>query len=108
MKRVLLLFCMVMLIFWLLCGCGRAPADPVAPTPDPNGSQTSESNDSTVSSEVLERLWKSIGFHSSWELTMTTSLCESSFTVSAIISSISTMPKAKVSSVYLFCRFHPG
>lgn len=33
MKRVLLLFCMVMLIFGLLCGCGGAPADPVDPTP---------------------------------------------------------------------------
>lgn len=63
MKRVLLLFCTVMLIFGLLCGCGRAPADPVAPTPDPNGSQTSEPDDSTVSGEVLERLWKEVGFH---------------------------------------------
>ena len=58
MKRVLLLFCMVMLIFGLLCGCGGAPADPVDPTPAPGGPTPG------TSSEVLERMWELIGSES--------------------------------------------
>lgn len=56
MKRVLLLFCMVMLIFGLLFGCGGAPADPVDPTPG--------TDDPGTSSEVLERMWELIGSES--------------------------------------------
>lgn len=56
MKRVLLLFCMVMLIFGLLCGCGGAPADPVDPPPG--------TDDPGTSSEVLEHMWELIGSES--------------------------------------------
>lgn len=63
MKRVLLLFCMVMLIFGLLCGCGGAPADPVDPTPDPDGPNPG-TDDPGTSSEVLEHMWELIGSES--------------------------------------------
>ena len=38
MKRVLLLFCVTILLIGLLCGCGGASAGPTPdPTPDPGG-----------------------------------------------------------------------
>ena len=70
MKRVLLLFCMVMLIFGLLCGCGGAPAGPTNPTPDP-GDPTPGTDDPGTSSEVLEHMWELIGSESDFSLVRT-------------------------------------
>ena len=64
MKRVLLLFCVTILLIGLLCGCGGAPAGPTPdPTPDPDG-PTPGTDDPGTSSEVLEHMWELIGFES--------------------------------------------
>lgn len=64
MKRVLLLFCVTVLLIGLLCGCGGAPAGPTPdPTPDPGG-PTPGTDDPGTSSEVLEHMWELIGSES--------------------------------------------